>query len=106
MPPPTDLDEGVTFLVIALHSKNGVSWAAGPDVHFRHLFVEELGEILLVNICGDATDIQSAGLTRKVRVASDPHTKRLNRHGRRQSGDGEDRWNLGSVRSREVEETY
>ena len=56
----THLDEGITFLIIALHGQNRVARATSADVHLCHLLVEEVGQVLLVNICGDTSDVQSA----------------------------------------------
>ena len=75
----TNLDECIIFLIIALNCEDGLAWTTCADAHFDHLSVEEIGKVLLIDIRGDAADIQAPGLPRQVRITAYAHSKCLDR---------------------------
>ena len=98
------LDERIILFIIALNSQDRIARTAGAYLHFFHLDVEEIGQILFSYFRGDAADVESTGLARKIRVSTDTHSKALHGHGGRQTSNTEDGRNLCSVGTRKVEE--
>lgn len=100
------LNEGIVLFVIALNGKNRFSSSICTDVHFGHLLVEEVGKILLVDVGGYTANVQTTGLTGKIRVASYAHAEGSNWGRRRQTSDAKDCWDLSPVCTRKIKETW
>lgn len=58
----TNFDEGVVLFVITLNGENWVSRTTCTDAHLNHLRIEEVSQVLLGNIGGDAADIKTTRL--------------------------------------------
>ena len=77
------LHKRVVLFVVALDGKNRIAWSTCANIHLDHLAVEEVSEVLLVDIRGNAADVEAARLSRQVRISSNTHAEALNRHGGR-----------------------
>ena len=58
----TNLNKSVIFLVVTLNSQDGSTGSTSANVHFLHLRVEEVGEILFGDLGRDAANVQSSRL--------------------------------------------
>jgi len=101
----TNLDERIIFLIVALNREDGFAWTTCTDAHFDHLAVEEVGTVLLVDVGCDAANVQAPGLPRQVRVAAYAHSECLDGDWGRETWNTENRQDLSTVSTREIEET-
>ena len=58
----TNLNESVIFLEVTLNSQDGSTGSTSANVHFLHLRVEEVCQVLLVDIRSDAANVQATRL--------------------------------------------
>jgi len=101
----TNLNECIIFLIVALNCEDGFAWTTCANTHFDHLAVEEVSQVLLVDIRCDAANIEALGLPRQVRVTAYAHSECLDSNWEQETWNTENRQNLGTVSTREIEET-
>lgn len=100
-----NLNERVVLFVVALYREDRVTRSSGPNAHFNHLRVEEVSQILLIDVWGDAANVETARLARKVRVGANSHAEGLDRHRGREARNTKDGRDLRAVGAWEVEKT-